>query len=288
MTRYCTLNEAQTELKAAPDAAGDARLLDYIDIVSRRIDMLFAQGRRPYFAPWQGELSRRVHPRYIDSREGTINLGNWLLEFSAVTLNSSAITTVVQTWPDSHKPVKHLQWTDNCRRTWYEQCSDCQTRYVKVTGTWGMNRDYDNAWLKYDDVTDGGGINATVTTITVADADGKDPFGDVPRFSAGQLIRVDDEYMDVLDTNATANTLTVLRGVNGTTAAAHANGADIDVYQVDHIVRRATARQAAMLVARRGAFQQEEFDGARVTSYPPDLLTELADIVMAYQYMETQ
>ena len=59
-------------------------------------------------------------------------------------------------------------------------------------------------------------LNATDTGVDVSDGS---------QVSAGQIIKIDDEEMEI--SSISTNTLTVVRGVNHTTAASHSNGADV-------------------------------------------------------------
>ena len=59
-------------------------------------------------------------------------------------------------------------------------------------------------------------LDTTETGVDVSDGS---------QVSAGQIIKVDDEEMEV--SSISTNTLTVVRGVNHTTAASHSNGADV-------------------------------------------------------------
>ncbi|MFT3746473.1 MAG: MBG domain-containing protein [Pyrinomonadaceae bacterium] len=69
-----------------------------------------------------------------------------------------------------------------------------------------------------------GAINNATTTVTVPAL----PSGD-PKFTPGLLIQVDNEQMLITAiTGVNLDTLTVTRGANGTTAAAHANGAAVN------------------------------------------------------------
>jgi hypothetical protein len=112
-----------------------------------------------------------------------------------------------------------------------------------ITGIWGYHENWANAWVDSGDtVQDGGGINSTVTTITVSDADGADIYAIKPRFKEQQLLKIGSEYAYVTAKNILNNQLTVRRGVNGTTAASHDNATAIYVYapmeDVFHQVRR--------------------------------------------------
>jgi hypothetical protein len=54
---------------------------------------------------------------------------------------------------------------------------------------------------------------------------------DSPRFSAGMLIKIGSEWLEVTAaTNSTTDTLTVKRGARGSTAAVHARYAPITVF----------------------------------------------------------
>lgn len=116
-------------------------------------------------------------------------------------------------------------------------------RSVKITGTWGFRRDYAAAWENSQD-TCALAMNASQTTITVADANGADQRGIIPRFQTGQLVRADSEYMVVTGTNTTTNVLTVIRGANGTTAATHALSTRLDIWRPEPLVQQATRIQA--------------------------------------------
>lgn len=90
---------------------------------------------------------------------------------------------------------------------------------ISIEGVWGYHQSYGSAWVNTG-VQDVGGIDASVQTITVSDADGKDARYHT-RFQVGMLLRIDDEFMQLVAVDAANNTLTVLRGQLGTTAAVH-------------------------------------------------------------------
>jgi hypothetical protein len=70
---------------------------------------------------------------------------------------------------------------------------------------------------------------------------------------AGHALLIDTEQMYVQ--SYSSNTLTVVRGVNGTTAASHAGSTAIDIYQYPGAIAEATIIQAARLWRRRdGAY----------------------------------
>ena len=123
-------------------------------------------------------------------------------------------------------------------------------RAIAVTGTWGWHDDYANAWIT-SNLTVSGSLSASATTITPS-ADPTitaDLYGNVPGISAGALIQIDNEWMQVLSTASTP-TIGVARGQNGTTAAIHSNGAAISVYQPCADIEEVVLRWAAFIYAQ--------------------------------------
>lgn len=288
MTDYCTLADVRAELKGdSTDTSYDQRIRQYIRQVSRRVDATMGKPQRPFFAPYTEQRKYVVDNTRVDSWLNTFLLRDFILSVTAVVRGSTTITSSVELYQPENRVAQALRITD-WNYSWYGgDCSSSTSTpptYLYVTGVWGWHEDYSNAWAKVDDVLDVGGINATTTAITVADADGTDLDGFTPRFSPGHLIKIDSEFMDVTAVNTTTNILTVRRAVNGSTAAAHALNADISTFQVDERIRRACIRQSALMVARKGAFQVETLDGVGVVSYPQDLLSELRGVLTEFQY----
>ena len=286
MTNYCTLADVRTERKTdSTDISDDAQLRRYIAQVSHRIDSTMGTRMRPYFAPYLETRQYLITSRDVDSYRNTLTMRDYCLALTAVVRGSTTITSSTELYTPYNNVAQALRIT-NWSSSWYDDLAgnDIPPAFVQVTAYWGWHEDYSNAWAAVDTVKDGAGINATVATITVDNADGADLDGFTPRFSPGNLIKIDDEFMDVTATDTALNTLTVRRARNGTTAAAHLVNAPISVYQVDERVRRIATRQAALLYSRQGAFQVESLDGVGVVTYPQDLLVELRGVLTEFQY----
>ena len=106
---------------------------------------------------------------------------------------------------------------------------------VQVAGQWGWWRHHKRATETANAVAD-----ATTTSVTVSSRT------DV---EAGHTILVDSEQMYVQ--SYSSNTLTVVRGVDGTTAASHSGGVAIDIYEYPGPVVEATIVQASRLWKRK-------------------------------------
>ncbi len=120
-------------------------------------------------------------------------------------------------------------------------------RSVRVNGTFNFTEDRSRFFEDTADaVNHATGINVTDTTLKLNDVDGADRWGIEPRISPGQLLRIELEQMEVISTdNATGvQTATVVRGVNGTTAAAH-----VDTTQVDKFMAPEPLKQACIIQA---------------------------------------
>ncbi len=283
MTLYCTLAEVRGELKAE-NTVNDAKLLENVRTVSRRLDAVLFQ-KRPLFAPWIESRQTLVESDAVNSYWNTIQFGGYLLDASAVTRGTTSLVigTDVETWPTLASPSNMLR-LKSLSSSWYSNCDACGSNplFVTIDGIWGWNRDYANAWLKVDDLA--ADITASATTLTVADIDGADPYGRIPRISAGNLLRIGTEFIEVMSTVTGTNTATVKRGVNGSTAAAHVSGADVEVWQVEEIVKRATVRQSAFLYARRGSYESSSINDVGIVNFPADLLGEIRGIIQNLAY----
>lgn len=284
MTFYCSLADAREELLATPNTLDDNRLLRYVRMVSARINKLMSgRSQRAYFWPVTREEKIPLDGRHISSYYNTLLLRGLppLLAISTVSADGSDISSTVEGYPQGAPYFDQLLITSS-GQAWYSYlCSNGNAPgYATITGVWGYHSDYANAWVEVDTLT--AAQTSSAGSFTVNNADGEDQDGITPRFSPGMLVKIDDEIELVTAVNTGNNVVTVTRHQNGTTAAEHAIGDAVKVWQTEDPIRRVTARQAALMVARRGAFQVETVDGVGTVSYPQDLLAELAQVLTEY------
>ncbi len=109
-------------------------------------------------------------------------------------------------------------------------------RAIALAGQFG----YSNNLVPAGTLTDAAGINASVTTITCSDW---------TRIDQGDLLLCDSEQVYVTARGVSPSTLTVQRGANGTTAAAHLLAASIRKYQAPADIRRLVRADALSTLA---------------------------------------
>jgi len=292
MTLYCTLDECKQQMEAQ-DSTDDAKLITQIRQVSRRIDRMFMPNRRaPLFAPYIETRNQfQFAGSAIDSYAGTFYLGQPLLAVTGVGIGSEVLTvgTTVQLYQGDTSPYLSLQLLNRCCGGWYQyvRCAGCEALpFLSVTGTWGYNVDWTNAWINtLQTILNVGGINASATSITVTDPEAANDLGEAPCLSIGNLLQIESEWLEVTAVNTTTNVITVRRGVNGSTAAAHAQGTAIYTYAVDEQIKRATIRQAAFQYARFGVYDSAKTTGGANAEFAPDVLYEFNALLTLFANM---
>lgn len=279
---YCTLADVRNELNS-DSTVDDKKVMRGIRQLSRRIDTLF---RSPVSLFVPNIMTRQIalDGLNVSSWDRTLLIRQPLLSLTGMTINNQTYTvgTQVQGFPTLASPFYALQLIGNCWASWYPSFCNATTwgpQFAQITGVWGYNVDYTNAWLDVDTLS--AGVNASTRTLAVSDVDGDNPYGESPRISAGHVIQIDDEWMDVIETDITLSTVTVNRGVNGSTAAAHSLGATVSVYLVDENIRR-ICRQAANHYAKIGAFDIVRITDFATIQFAPDLLQEIADLLQLF------
>lgn len=290
-TLYASLAETKKYMNAE-DSTDDVTLLGLIRQVSDRIDKMFMPKRRaPVFAPYiETRNNFRLTGDKVNSYAGTYYFGEPLLALSAVSVGSTALTpgTNVAVWQGDLSPYMTLGLSDSCCGSWYRytNCTGCNgTPFVSIAGTWGYHSDYANAWIDTLQVIPVANLNASAITFTVANVDAPNSLGLTPALSAGNLIQVDTEWMEVVSTDTTTNVVTVRRGVNGSTAAAHTAGAIIYSFQVEEQIKRATYRQAAGEYAKLGAYDESTVQDLSTVTFFADVLAEFNALLTLFANM---
>jgi hypothetical protein len=184
---------------------------------------------------WAEQVAKRSMKPIIEARTfdyqdtRMLYFDDDLLEAISITNGDSTAVTLTDLFyePRRRYPKYAIGFELSASSLW--TYSTTPENAISITGAWGYHDDWGNAWINsLDDVEDVAGINASVTTVTVLNVDGANVDVDSPRFSAGMLIKIGTEWMEVIAaTNSTTDTLTVKRGARGSTAAVHARYAPI-------------------------------------------------------------
>ena len=117
-------------------------------------------------------------------------------------------------------------------------------RSVRLIGTFNYTDDRSNFFEDTLDEVENNPLTAAGTSLTVNDVDGADLRGITPRIAPGNLLRIGTEFVEVASTNATGNTAVIVRGVNGSTAAAHIQNVQIDKFMPPEPLKQACIIQA--------------------------------------------
>lgn len=259
-------------------------MIGNLQAVSRRVDNLFPQTPRwPVFAPWIGTRSIPVTGFNTNSQSNTLSFNGFLLALTSISVNGTTITDAAG-YPNADAPFNMLRRSDGCS-DWYSTCQslcDSAPLQASVTGVWGFNSNYADAWMSVDVLVTPFITTTTQTTFKVVDVDGGDLYSVTPRISVGNLLKIEDEFVEVTLTDPITNTVTVKRGANGSTAAIHGSALTVYRFEVEEPVKYAVVRQAAFQYARRGAFVSSEIQAMGSVVYPSDWLHEVYGALAGY------
>jgi len=281
MYTYAYLRGFDDQTTKTTTSTDQAVVLRYLRQVTKRIEgmthRVFVPETKTHIIGYAEIVTRRM-ARMLELNQHVI------LSVTSITAAGNTVSSSnYRLFPYSVSPASMIEAINNS--TWLDSLNDTDDQ-ISIAGVFGYRTNYSrDGWLNsLDTVQDGSGINTTATTITVTDADGADYNGETPRFTPGQVIRVDDEFMIVSATNTSTNVLTVLRGALGSTAATHDNGTQIDVWTVEPEIARAAQLIAAYNFDNRGKFTRTSFDGQFLTS-GIEIPDEATAILARYQHV---
>lgn len=261
MNAYASLDDLHDGLGTSHDA-GDARLLDVLQAASRLIER--HAGRQ--FYPWRAARAYPyTHPTLLPLRDDLLAL-HGLTNGDGASIPLDAVRLLPA------DTAVHAALSLDRRRCVFTYRDD-PTDALTVDGMWGYHPEWPAAWAPSGDAVQGD-LDAAATVIAVADAGGAALDGRAPRFSAGQLLRLGEEYLHVLAVDLALDRLTVLRGANGTSAVGHSTGAALEVYRPPADVWQACLRVAQWLLKQRDAGFAQAAGSLRGTIVVPPALPE--------------
>lgn len=215
------------------------RIKDLIYDVSENLATIAGQQFIPYVDTYTRTFQQIHANRELWSNNGvmTLNLHHGyddLLSVSSAIWGSTTLTSTQYRLGDTQRyPVNYLE-VDRDAITVTTGSSFSEG--ITLTGIWGYHENPSAMWQDSGDTVQDNPLSSSATTLNVATG---------LNFEIYQYIRIEDEYLFITDRSD--NTLTVERGVNGTTAAAHTSTTQIDVLQPYQTVVEATRRRVVYL-----------------------------------------
>ena len=280
MIPAATLAQVRSEIKAGEiDTSGDPVARQLLYLMTERLQAFVEKE----FAPRRKAVRFDALGYHIDDSAGELHFKQPLLEALTV-IDGEGTTLALYDREDNtgdyllpgEAPYYKIALADASNKSWSAYTGPWQDA-ISVTGIWGYRRNYaEDGWMLAVDTVQNNPLSSGATALTVADADGADLYGLMPRFSPGNLLRIESEYLEVLAVNTSTNSLTVRRGVQGTTAAEHAQNTAIAVWVPEPAITRALMRWVAYAYSRRGQFNQMVIQDIVAVKYPGDLPDDVA------------
>ncbi len=229
---YCSLPDLKTRIGEATTTY-DAPLLLLLEAVSRAVD---AYTNRFFYVV--------TETRYYDGAGRRLLLDQDLISVATLKTDDNDDGVYEATWASTDYDLlpynaPHKVLVAVRRAGTKHDFNPGLTKTVEVVGTWGYADAVDASGAT---INEGGTYSASDTTLTVSSG---------AAFKTGQTLRIESEQLYV--SAISGNNLTVTRGVNGTTAATHADGTAISILAHPRAVAEATLQQAALIWARRAA-----------------------------------
>jgi len=261
MNSYVNLAEFKGSLLAGVTVTThDARLRELLEAVSRVVD--------EYLGRFMFSL---IATRYFSGNGKQVLTLPWdLISITTLKEDTTANASYDNTWattdyilgpynatptgraylPDT-QPYWRLEVDE--RSTGSESAFGKGQRRFELVGKFGYSESKRDSTSLVDDA------DVTAADLTLTVDDGTD-------FNIGETLLIDSEQMYI--TAIATNLLTVERGVNGTTAATHANNAAIDIIEYPNPIREAVMLEAGLLLETRGYRRQlGNFDTGIITPF---------------------
>ena len=202
---YATLNDVLTNYIGDSNTGQNTFLLSLIRSVSRDIDA--AAGGR-HFYPLN-------ETRYYDSPHGReLKFGKDLLAVTTFTNGDASVIAPsdYNLLPYNWTPYNALRLKETSTIVWWADSSNNYERSLSVAGVWGYHPLYAHAWPETGATLAAAITTTSATTFTCTTGIVK----------AGDLLKVDSEYVYASSVSvSSSDTVTCIRGVNGSTAATH-------------------------------------------------------------------
>lgn len=260
---YTTISELKTQYIGAAQTVDDVLLLDQIREASRMIDAA-AQTEfypliqtRVYDIPIYGGHSMtpsvpRMHPsdemKLGGLYEDQLYFDRNLCEMLTVTNGDGSVIVPANYWlvPANRYPKTALMLKPTSGITWLLDADGNWRQALSINAVWGYHEDYNTyAWS-----ATGNALTSPITTTATTAA-----YLGAGTVYAGWLGRIDAEYVYIsaVTSGTTNGTVTITRGVNGSTATSHTTAAAVEHWHVNSNISSICRRAAASLYDLRSS-----------------------------------
>lgn len=208
---YTTLLDVKSTYIGTTKTAQDQLFRDLIGSTSQDMDDI--ANRR--FVPWINTESYDTP----GNRYGELALDDDLLALTTLTNGDGTVipSSAYKLYPLNTWPKEKIVLLGSSAVGWRTTALGDREGAISALGVYGYHDDYTNAWRQVDTLN--GGIDAVTTGITTTGSAIVKP---------GQLFQLDSEMLYASAVATTA--VTAVRGVNGSTAAAHLTLAPVNVW----------------------------------------------------------
>lgn len=201
---YTTLTDVRATYINSTATGRDTLFSSLIRSTSREIEQ--ASNRKFY---------PRVETRYFDTPDaglGSLLFDDDLLALTTLTNGDGTAFTAsdYKLYPLNATPKQFVKVLASSSLRWQTASGDPEGA-ISVAGVWGFHDDYGSAWLDIAGVL-AAALNSSATSFTCTTG----------TVRVGDLLKIDSEYLyaSAVSTSST-DTVTCVRGVNGSTATSH-------------------------------------------------------------------
>ena len=228
--------------------------LEVSDWFSQRVWQTFV----PYYEAKTFYLTELIHDRRL--RGYALTLPEALLEVDSITWLGTAVSSTYYHLLNGYRADRTPYTVIRFDPTGLSGIARDFDDAVVITGWWGYHSNYTQAFT-------------AVETVSISDSATSLPVVSSAVYDTCQYLRIEDEMLWITAL-ANSTTLTVTRGVNGTTAAAHTTKA-AQRYNVQPAVHHALSRFVAWAYDNRSNFGVLQFsDGSAVVQEMPKYVQE--------------
>lgn len=240
---YTTLSRVRTYLNlASANTSDDETLRDFIRFASRSIRTYTRREFHPvrqqgtntlkYDYP-DDSLQLRFHEDILEIK-GLSDLGG------ASEIDSSVYwLRAGDDW--NQTPYDRIQLDDSSGSLF--RFSGTNFRAINVDVVTGYHEDYGHAWVN-SGASLTSALGSAVVSASISGSHLDDAYGRTPRFQQGQIWRLgsggSEEYVFVTSTSTDSSTVNLIRGVNGTSAVAHAASTTVFIWDVEYDIEFST------------------------------------------------